>query len=591
MRNKISIFVFLMVLFIFVPTVKASTSYAMKDDCAIANKCSYRTEPNEGGTYPSWWKYLDPADKITLVDDLKVKSTNSKCLTDYYYVEHAGVKGYVCGDYIQFNNSGKYYEELRNAGFPESYLLSLNALKEKYPNWKFEAYNTNLDWNTVISNQSNVEYNSNNNSYWSRSYTNSTNKIYYSRQLGSYDASSDSYRQMEAGGWYAANKETVAYYMDPRNFLNYKHIFMFENLKGKKDYQTTGSVLNIFNNTQLTQYADYFIEAAETNQISPTFLAARSKQEVVKQGGVLSDSANGNGIINGTAYYNFYNLGAFTSCKIDGVMVYNPVRCGLQYALNRNWNNPRSAIIEGASEVANQYVNVDQNALYFQKWNVRNNVYGNHNHQYMTNIHAPMSEAEIMYEAYTKANTMNGNLEFIIPIYQNMPETSNLPTSIPSEQPSPEPNPEPNTPTLNDLIQSVSELGYKVKSNYMYINIDNIGLNKRVNELIYEMNVKGLSMTSNRGTDDLFHTGDTITVKTGNIEKQFTIIVKGDVDGNGKVEAFDYIKIKEHIMYKDVNVNNKLTSVYFEAADINNNNDVNADDYINIKNYIMQKKF
>lgn len=37
--------------------------------------------------------------------------------------------------------------------FPAGYQPALTALKEKYPNWIFVRYNTELDWNTVITNE------------------------------------------------------------------------------------------------------------------------------------------------------------------------------------------------------------------------------------------------------------------------------------------------------------------------------------------------------------------------------------------------------------------------------------------------------
>lgn len=47
-----------------------------------------------------------------------------------------------------------YAQSLRDAGFPESYISSLCTLHATYPNWSFEAVNTGLDWNTVVASES-----------------------------------------------------------------------------------------------------------------------------------------------------------------------------------------------------------------------------------------------------------------------------------------------------------------------------------------------------------------------------------------------------------------------------------------------------
>ena len=38
------------------------------------------------------------------------------------------------------------------------------------------------------------------------------------------------YSPKDGSTWFQANKETIAYYMDPRNFLNENSIFMFQNM-------------------------------------------------------------------------------------------------------------------------------------------------------------------------------------------------------------------------------------------------------------------------------------------------------------------------------------------------------------------------
>ena len=64
----------------------------------------------------------------------------------------------------------------------------------------------------------------------------------------------------------------------------------------------------------------------------------------------------------------------------------------------------------------------------------------------------------------------------------------------------------------------------------------------------------------------------------------YTTVIKGDVNGDGKIYATDYVRVRNHIMGKT-----KLTGAYLEAADINNDNQIYATDYVKIRNHIMGK--
>ncbi len=85
-------------------------------------------------------------------------------------------------------------------------------------------------------------------------------------------------------------------------------------------------------------------------------------------------------------------------------------------------------------------------------------------------------------------------------------------------------------------------------------------------------------------TEGIIATGMKFTLLLNNQEYTYTIVVKGDVNGDGKIFATDYVKVKNHIMNKT-----NLSGAYLEAADINNDNKIYATDYVQIKNHIMGK--
>ena len=67
-------------------------------------------------------------------------------------------------------------------------------------------------------------------------------------------------------------------------------------------------------------------------------------------------------------------------------------------------------------------------------------------------------------------------------------------------------------------------------------------------------------------------------------ECTFLLSIVGDVNGDGKIYATDYVKIKNHIMGKTT-----IKGSYLFAADVNNDGNIYATDYVKIKNFIMEK--
>lgn len=167
------------------------------------------------------------------------------------------------------------------------------------------------------------------------------------------------------------------------------------------------------------RYSEIIMKAAEESGISPYSIAVKIIQEVGRKG---------SGSVTGTypgyeGYYNFFNWGA-----TDGN---DAIAKGLDYAKGRGWNNQYTSIVEGAKQMADNYVSVGQNTAYFYKFNViSNNKHPLYTHQYMTNIQDPSSQAKNLYNTYFDNNILEASLNFIIPVYDNMPAKCLLPSSI-----------------------------------------------------------------------------------------------------------------------------------------------------------------
>ena len=321
--------------------------------------------------------------------------------------------------------------------FPESYKPYLEILKQKYPNWNFIALYTNLDWKYVIDNE---------NIFGKNLVPISYHDNWKNTKNGEYNVEVDS-------GWVDSSRKAVEYTMDPRNFLNEVRIFQFEVLSydektnnidgiekilyGTEFYNRIVEYKNSSGNNIVTndQYSDLILRGGQTSKVSTYHLASRIKQEV---GPFLSHSSI-SGIVQGfEGLYNFYNIGATSSSEPMGA-----IKNGLQYAKDGKgasqetknkylipWNTKERAITGGAIFIGSSYINIGQNTIYLQKFDVNDEKGGElFWHQYMTNVLAPYSESKLVYNGYKNSGIFSTGLTFIIPVYDNMPE---LPVESPN---------------------------------------------------------------------------------------------------------------------------------------------------------------
>ena len=257
-------------------------------------------------------------------------------------------------------------------------------------------------------------------------------------------------------GWVDCSRQAVEYTMDPRNFLNEVRIFQFETLSFEEATSTKSTIEKILYGTEFynkkvdyynssgalistnSLYSDLILSAGRTSRVSSLHLASRIKQEV---GPFLSHSSISGTVDGFKGLYNFYNIGATSSSEPMGA-----IKNGLQYAKDGKgmssdkkakylipWDNKEKAITGGAIFIGESYINVGQNTIYLQKFDVNDDRKGTlFTHQYMTNVLAPYSEGKSTYNGYKNGNILNSNLSFLIPVYENMPE---LPTETPNINP------------------------------------------------------------------------------------------------------------------------------------------------------------
>ncbi len=312
---------------------------------------------------------------------------------------------------------------------PEEYKSYIEQLLALHPEWNFVVYDTGIEWNSLFSTGAQCAFGTN---VVHSSYPLS----YRSTQSGAYNWRSDVwYNPDNETGWYQANSQLIAYYMDPRNFLNEQHIFMFEALSYDEKTQTLDGVKKILagsfmDDVEITNttdkkilYAEAYINAGQIADVSPYHLASRTVQEVGKNGsGSTSGTYKAKDGTDYSGFYNFYNIGATASS--------DPIGNGLKYATGSTstntqkeryllpWNSQYKAIVGGAKWIGYGYINNNQDTLYYQKFNVVNKVW---THQYMANVMAPASESVTIKNAYSNLGILDNSFTFIIPYYRNMP--------------------------------------------------------------------------------------------------------------------------------------------------------------------------
>lgn len=382
-------------------------------------------------------------------------------------VEEINITGYIRADLISvlsppigdgIKPTTEYEIVLAGKGFPSSYWPYLKQLHELYPNWEFEAYNTLENWDNVLTEES-----------YDRKSLIQGNEGYRATDDISYNWLTNTWLVRDGTNWYNANLDTIAYYLDPRNFLDERKIFMFEKLSFHEGIDYGPLVQNLFNNTYLQagstdgsieSFASTFVKAGRDYNVSPLHLAAKSLIETGKgTPGNPPTVTSGNPFdywvlksdINKpctsekqaenqcttrtlSGYYNFFNIGAY---NISATNINSNWKQGLVYArgylslsyttLGRPWDNAYKGVMGGSQFVAGSYISVGQDTPYFQKWDVVNNGGSKFSHQYMQNITAPLAEAIKAYNSYATAGLLNLPFIFKIPVYSAMPVATSLP--------------------------------------------------------------------------------------------------------------------------------------------------------------------
>ena len=523
----------------FIGVIDVNASITAK---AMASSLNFRTGPSTETSVIATLAYGTVIEVINTAPE-----AGKGCSAGWLKSKYNGNIGYVCSSLVSYYNVpalaterdpvNDYEITWKSLGFPSSYWEGLTALKIAHPNYEFVPQDTNLDWSTAVMEESILGT-----SLVQVTDLNSEKVAYISTAGGSYDYINKRYIVQEGSTWYAAESEVVAYYMDPRNFLNETRIFMFEDLLYTGSYITIDAINKIFASyPNLSPYAADFLQAGIDSQINPVYLATLVRQEIGTGTAAVSGAEFTYPVENNmypeergktySGYYNFFNYGAGTDVK--------PIYNALINAKNRGWNTPLIAITSGANIIGNSYIKAHQNTSYLKKFNVMGTSL--YSHQYMTNIQAPYSEASTSYSSYNSvgllASDSTTTFKFLIPVYDNMPAITSLPTEVKFL-------PNYGYTTIDDLLSSTT-----IKNNGTLLSGFNFGedatsLINKVNSASSTASVRITDINGNNKTTGKLVTGDRVDITYDDESQQYTVILYGDSSGDGD----NYI-IKQFISY------------------------------------------
>ncbi len=494
----------------------------------------------------------------------------------------AGSYAYIAAFSGTVISAASFDEKIK--AFPSSYQTALKKLHATYPNWEFIADTVDTPFADAVAAQS---------ENMRKQVQTSQSISWRSMGKGSYDWDKSQWVNTN-GGWTGASREIIAYYMDPRNFLNDGEIYMFMEQSYNSSFQTEDGLKKIIKGTFLEKgytdssdktyggsYVKIIMDAAKQSGVSPYVIASKIIQE---QG---SDGKSS--LISGTyssykGYYNFFNIGA--SGSSEKAVIEN----GLKRAKEEKWDTRAKSIIGGAEFLNDSYISAKQDTYYYQDYNVLNS--DRLWHQYAQAVHDAYNKGTGIAKTY-KADT-SLSLSFKIPVFKNMPSSA-------SKQPA------KSSKKNNYYFSSISVSGltpsfdmYKYSYDLHVTGNTTVNVNPVTGASYAGSGSYSLKKGSNKVTlkvkSETGYTMDyvinvdasaacTLTVKSGKATAPSTpssTVKKGDTNGDGTVTIRDLANIRLHLLKIST-----LKNDNFKGADTNGDGDITIRDLANVRLHLL----
>lgn len=298
-------------------------------------------------------------------------------------------------------NAAPYIDTSKYPGYKDK----IEKLINNHPNWKFELLYTGLKFGDVTAGECAVH----------------SRNLVPTSYGGEWICPVCGTRLYDSG-WYCASEKAVAYYMDPRNFLDETNIFQFLNLNSYTyGYCTLQGVQNKVDGTFLQNYANDIDTACRNQNVNSYYIIARLIQE---QG--YSGTSIGKGMDGGDwkTYYNPFNIGASGNGWNE---IYSNALSTAKYY---GWDTMEKAIEGGITFCKKNWLENYQNTLYQNKFDIdTRNGTRLYEHQYMQNLMAAYGEAITLRGMYSNTGRVDSEFTFIIPVYEEMSSIYQMPVN------------------------------------------------------------------------------------------------------------------------------------------------------------------
>lgn len=454
--------------------------------------------------------------------------------------------GFIRSDFISvLGDDSEYRAYLDAQGFPQSYQPYLRALHAASGGlWNFVADKTELDWTRALENEATL----------GRALINGGDTALRSTASGSYNSETGEWRQFEPG-WYAANTQTVAYYLDPRSYLTDGHCIAFEVPYGNS--ATHDQVARVLSDCAWATDAliDEFVQAGQAANVSAIYLAVKARGEIGTKNtsnatGYTLKEEDGGGV-----YYNFFNVGAYGGSDPN----YN----GILYARDHDWDTSYKALVGGAKFIYDNYIEPGQNTQYLQRFNLTKT--GTFGHQYATDITYAYKGGGSTYKSYKTNNLLDVSLVLSVPILEDMPSVTKLPVTGYNDYVS----------DLNLVLTDSYLSGFAPGTPAMSIPDQIKAANPSATVSVTGSNEQAVA------DDALIGTGQVLFIQDGTDTMTYTCVVYGDVNGDGRIAATDLLAVKKHILGTQ-----PLSGAYARAATLSGGK-IAATSLLAIKKHIL----
>ncbi len=509
----------------------------------------------------------------------------------------------------------------------------IQQLKKAHPNWTFKILYTGINWNTVIAN----EYVGHGSSPRNLVPANQSN------YAGDWICAICKNNKYDSGSWVCASESAIKYMMDPRNSINESDVFQFQELSySGYDGNTINSMVRgtFLNNTSCKNAIK---EASKQSNVSPYYIVARILQEQGTSGTALTKGKGYNNQYIGV--YNVFNIGATGSGK-DKVILNGLKKAkekgwtSLEKSIKGGTQEiAKNYIARGQNTLYLQKFDVDNsdNSLYYHQY--MQNILAAQNEG--TSLRRTYNTVNTINGKYTFIIPVYENMPTSVCTRPSTQTSGKVTTDIvkvnvnSSIKMRSEPNGSKTVGYLykdeivtrlekaknkvdgtywDKVMKSSGTIGYVARQtsdnekNYkkylVEIESENTNNNQQPNNIsndkiqfnkidktitvIPETKVSDIvsllgNQTIIKNSDKKQLSSSSMVTTNTNVNGEYTVVVLGDINGDGKIDTADLLMIQKHLL----SIKKITNNVKMKSADINRDGKINTADLLKIQKKLL----